>query len=259
MLERGEMIFVGIDIGSTASKVVVRGDKTFRSILPTGWNSKETAEIIKKQLSAEDCHVEDKNVFVVATGYGRISVDYADEIITEISCHGKGGAFLARGDCTVLDIGGQDTKVIHVEKGNVTDFIMNEKCAAGTGKFIEIMANRLGVEINSLFELGQIGKPLPISSICTVFAESEIINYIGEGRKKEDIAAGVIHSVAEKVGLLCQRKEMKNKIILTGGLSGNQHFTNILAAKLKREVGSQQEGRYAGAIGAALFAEERCT
>lgn len=249
------MIYVGIDIGSTASKVVARGEKEFHFTIPTGWNSKETSAAIRRHLSERGVDPATSETIAVATGYGRISVDYADKAVTEISCHGKGGAFLSCGDCTVIDVGGQDTKIINVENGAVSDFLMNDKCSAGTGKFVEIMANRLNVTIDELFDLAQTGAPLPISSICTVFAESEIVNFIGEGRKREDIAAGVVDSVAAKVALLCQRRALLESIIMTGGLSRNEYFAAVLSKKLKQNVSARENGIYAGALGASLIAE----
>lgn len=251
------MDYVGIDIGSTASKVVVRGDKERHFVLPTGWSSKETAKTIRENLLKQEVDVEDTSVRVVATGYGRVSVDFSDKIVTEITCHGRGGRELAGGDCTIVDVGGQDTKVIKVEKGMVTDFLMNDKCSAGTGKFIEIMANRLGVTIDELFQMAGTGKTLAISSLCTVFAESEIINYIGEGRAREDIAAGVIDSVAAKVSQLCRRQTLSDKVILTGGLSHSDYFAGLLSEKVGHNVEPMSFGRYAGALGASLLAEER--
>ncbi|WP_346915981.1 acyl-CoA dehydratase activase [Clostridium sp.] len=251
------MYFIGIDIGSTASKVVVLGDTQLEFVLPTGWNSKETSQLIKEKLLKENIDVSSNEVKVIATGYGRISVDYADKIITEITCHGRGGKELAQKDCTIIDIGGQDTKIITLQKGIVVDFLMNDKCSAGTGKFIEVMANRLGVTIEELFKLATYGKALPISSICTVFAESEIINYIGEGRDRSDIAAGVIDSVVTKVSLLCNRHGLSETLILTGGLSGNQYFTHLLGTKLKKSIVATPRGRYAGALGAALIAQDK--
>lgn len=251
------MYYVGIDIGSTASKVVVEGDKREHFVLPTGWSSKETTEEIKKRLRGMQVDVEEEDTKIVATGYGRVAVDFADYVITEITCHARGGKELAGGDCAIIDVGGQDTKVILVEHGMVSDFLMNDKCSAGTGKFLEIMANRLGVTINELFDMAQQGTVLPISSLCTVFAESEVINYIGEGKKREDIAAGVVDSVANKVAQLAQKKQLGSKVILTGGLSHSEYFTNILSSKLKKEVESEEFGRYAGAFGAALLAKEK--
>lgn len=251
------MYYVGIDIGSTASKVVVEGDKRTHFVLPTGWSSKETTEEIKKRLRDMQVDVESDDTKIVATGYGRVAVDFADYVITEITCHARGGKELAGGDCSIIDVGGQDTKVILVECGMVSDFLMNDKCSAGTGKFLEIMANRLGVTINELFNMAKQGTVLPISSLCTVFAESEVINYIGEGKKREDIAAGVVDSVANKVAQLAQKKQLGGKVILTGGLSHSEYFTQILSAKLKREVEAEEFGRYAGAFGAALLAKEK--
>ena len=236
------MNYVGIDIGSTASKVVVEGDKKEHFVLPTGWSSKETCEKIKNKLLEMGVDVTSDDTKVV---------------ITEITCHARGGRELAGGDCSIIDVGGQDTKVIIVQNGMVSDFQMNDKCSAGTGKFLEIMANRLGVTINELFDMAAAGEVIPISSLCTVFAESEVINYIGEGKKREDIAAGVVDSVANKVVQLAQKKELGDRVILTGGLSHSIYFTGILSEKLDQKVESEEFGRFAGAYGAALLAREK--
>lgn len=255
---KGELMnYVGIDIGSTASKVVVRGAHTMRFVLPTGWSSKETCQTIQKRLEESGIDVLSDATKVVATGYGRVAVDFADYVITEITCHARGGREMAGDDCGIIDVGGQDTKVILVEHGMVKDFLMNDKCSAGTGKFLEIMANRLGVTLQELFQMAESGKVLPISSLCTVFAESEVINYIGEGHKREDIAAGVVDSVAAKVCQLAQRKILPDKVILTGGISNSAYFTKILSEKIGQIVEPTEDGRYAGALGAALLAEEK--
>ena len=167
----------------------------------------------------------------------------------------RGRSYLRNG--TVIDIGGQDTKGIALKNGRVMKLIMNDKCSAGTGKFLEIMANRLGVTINELFDMAAAGEVIPISSLCTVFAESEVINYIGEGKKREDIAAGVVDSVANKVVQLAQKKELGDRVILTGGLSHSIYFTGILSDKLDQKVESEEFGRFAGAYGAALLAREK--
>ena len=251
------MNYVGIDIGSTASKVVARGETQMEFVLPTGWNSKETTRIIQERLKEHNVDVLDETTKVVATGYGRIAVDFADYVITEITCHARGGRELGSDNCGIIDVGGQDTKVILVQNGMVHDFLMNDKCSAGTGKFLEVMANRLGVTLQELFDLAAAGEVLPFSSLCTVFAESEVINYIGEGRKREDIAAGVVDSVAAKVAQLAQRKNLPEQVILTGGLSHSRYFTRILSAKMNQTVTPTDYGRYAGALGAALLAEEK--
>ena len=250
------MYYVGIDIGSTASKTAVRGDKELMFVLPTGWSSKETTGVIRERLLEEGIDVKSDDVKVVATGYGRVAVDFADYVITEITCHARGGREMAGDNCSIIDVGGQDTKVILVSGGMVQDFLMNDKCSAGTGKFLEIMANRLGVTLQELFDMADTGDVLSISSLCTVFAESEVINYIGEGKKREDIAAGVVDSVAAKVSQLAGRKNLADKVILTGGLSNSEYFTRILSEKLGKKVEMTENGRYAGAIGAALLAED---
>lgn len=252
-----KVYYIGIDIGSTASKVCILDEEgnTYYEVLPTGWNSKITARTIKNELEQRIGDLS--NAKVVATGYGRISVEYADKVITEISCHGRGGYELVGCDCSIIDIGGQDTKFINVMNGKAVDFLMNDKCAAGTGKFIEVMANRLGLTIEELFDLARCGKSIPISSLCTVFAESEVINYMGEGRPKEDLAAGVIDSVAQKVVTLVQRKEIQDTVILTGGISNNEFFASRVSEKLGKKATAMPEGRYAGALGAALLAREK--
>lgn len=249
---------IGIDIGSTAAKTVVWADGSVAKAftMPTGWSSMETAESIKEHLSVLGISLQEQ-ASVIATGYGRISVPYADRCVTEITCHGKGAWHLMEQDCVVIDVGGQDTKIITVVKGQVSDFLMNDKCSAGTGKFLEVMANRLGVGILELFELGEKGDPLSISSMCTVFAESEVISYIGQGKKREDVAAGVIRSVVNKVKQLGQRHGIKYPCILTGGLSVTPHFAQKLETALGVPVSNLELGRYAGALGAALISAER--
>ena len=252
--------YTGIDIGSTATKVVVLSDGAVadRFTLPTGWSSKETAGEVSRRLAASGYPVTGETR-VIATGYGRVSVAYAAKTVTEISCHGRGGYALMGRDCTVVDIGGQDTKVITVENGMASSFLMNDKCSAGTVKFLEIMANRLGVDMAELFDMAEKGEPLAISSMCTVFAESEVISHIGAGERREDIAAGVVDSVVNKVGRLCLRHQIRGDVILTGGLCDCAYLVKRLSAKIKAPVHSDPMGRYAGALGAALIACGRKT
>lgn len=251
------MKYVGIDIGSTAAKVCVLDESLHFFNMPTGWSSIETSNIIKDRLLEKGIDVTSEDTKVVATGYGRISVSYADFNITEITCHGRGGRHLFSDNLGIIDVGGQDTKVIVLENGFVKNFLMNDKCSAGTGKFLEIMANRLALSIDDLFDLASRGQVIPISSLCTVFAESEVINYIGEGRKKEDIAAGVVDSVAQKVSQLAKRINLPEDIIITGGLSHIEYFGQILSEKLGQKVNIVENGKYAGALGAALLAKEK--
>ena len=248
------MYQVGIDIGSSAAKVAVmeNGEVIKTLLLNTGFSSKKTAEEIYGILEKDAINKE--NAKYVATGYGRISVPYADDVVTEITCHGKGAYYLFHEDGTVIDIGGQDTKGILLKKGRVMKFLMNDKCSAVTGKFIEVMTNRLGLTQNELSELAKKGSPITISSMCTVFAESEVISLIGKGTPREDIAYGVIESVVMKVVQLIAQVP-SDKYFLTGGLCEDPYVISRLEKALKAPVASVPLARYAGAIGAALMAE----
>ena len=249
------MYYVGIDIGSTASKTVVTGDREMKFVLPTGWSSKETASEIASRLLDQGIDVMSEGVRVAATGYGRVAVDYADFVITEITCHGRGGRELAGNECAIIDVGGQDTKVILIDQGMIQDFLMNDKCSAGTGKFLEVMTNRLGLTQKELSELASQGKDVTISSMCTVFAESEVISLIGKGTSREDIAYGVVESVAVKVAQLISQLDGTN-YFLTGGLCEDEYMISRLSHALKAPVESMPLARYAGAIGAAFFSGE---
>ena len=248
------MLYIGIDIGSTASKVcILEHDKIKNTfIYPTGWSSVKTAEEIRQAI--EKLGMTSSNSKIVATGYGRVSVPYADKTITEITCHAVGAYYLLQEDCTVIDIGGQDTKVITVESGKVTNFSMNDKCAAGTGKFLELMAGTLGFDIDELCTEAEKGSGTTISSMCTVFAESEVISLIGSGKRRKDIAFGVIESITGKVKSLCQKHSDSHNYFLTGGLCDSPFIVERLSEKLSSPVATQKMARYAGAIGAAIMA-----
>lgn len=248
------MYQVGIDIGSSAAKVaVIEGDKVVKTLLlNTGFSSRKTADEIFETLKNDG--ITKENARFVATGYGRISVPYADDVVTEITCHGKGAGYLFQENGTVIDIGGQDTKGISLRNSRIRKFIMNDKCSAGTGKFLEVMTNRLGLTQNELSELAKQGNPITISSMCTVFAESEVISLIGKGTAREDIAYGVIESVVTKVVQLVSQVPGE-KYFLTGGMCDDAYIISRLENALKAPVISAPLARYAGAIGAALLAE----
>ncbi|WP_373897352.1 acyl-CoA dehydratase activase [Haloimpatiens sp. FM7315] len=250
------MHYVGIDMGSTATKVVVmkEDEVKIKFYVPAGWNSVETSEDILRKL--EDMGINKDNSKVVATGYGRVSVPYADKTVTEITCHGRGAYFLCGNDCTVIDVGGQDTKVITVENGMVTDFLMNDKCSAGTGRFLEIMASKLGIGIEDLCRLSMEGGGVTISSMCTVFAESEVISLVAKGKNREDIAFAIVDSIVSKVNSLCLRHSSSKHYFFTGGLCENKYFVEKLSLKLEAKVKTHPLARYAGAIGAALTAKK---
>lgn len=248
--------FIGIDIGSTCAKTIVMDENRqilHRLLQPTGWSSVDTARDIHSKL--EELGIDMTRAAVMATGYGRISVPYADKCVTEITCHGRGTCFVyGRNDLTVVDIGGQDTKLISVESGIVKDFIMNDKCSAGTGRFLEVMANTLGLRPEELCQLAAQGSGTSISSMCTVFAESEVISLIGRGEKKENIAYAVVDSIVKKVASQAGRLSIGKTVCLTGGLCEFAYLCESLGRKLNVQVQTHPDGRYAGAIGAALSA-----
>lgn len=249
--------FVGIDIGSTSAKTIVMDEKQhilMKLLQPTGWSSVDTANEILQKLKTKG--IERENSRIVATGYGRVSVPFADKCITEITCHGIGACFLyGRENLTIIDIGGQDTKLIQTVDGQVTDFVMNDKCSAGTGRFLEVMANTLSMRPNELCELAAKGGGTSISSMCTVFAESEVISLIGQGEARENIAYAVVDSIVNKVAAQAGKLSYGNEeVCLTGGLCGLSYLTEALSRALGVPVQTMEDGRYAGAIGAALKA-----
>ncbi len=248
------MHYVGIDIGSTATKVAVMDEggnlvRTF--VCPTGFSSVDAAARARETL--EDSGFTLDGCAVVATGYGRVAVPYAGKVVTEITCHGRGAAHLFGRDGVVVDVGGQDTKVIALKDGAVKKFVMNDKCSAGTGRFLEIMADRLAVSQAELADLAREGQPTVISNMCTVFAESEVISLVGRGEPRENIANGVIESVVGRVATLAMQSPGE-EYFLTGGLCDNSYVVGRLAARLGKPVDTRPEARYAGAIGAALCA-----
>lgn len=253
------MYYTGIDMGSTCTKLAVLDDGgsiAYKKVVPTGWNCVETAGALLDEL--ETVGIGKKDMRCVATGYGRLSIPFADKRVTEISCHGKGAHFLfGSNDCTVVDIGGQDTKIIALKNGIVQDFVMNDKCSAGTGRFLEIMAGILGVALNEMCELGRrSANHISISSMCTVFAESEVVSLIGRGTPKEDIAFGIVESIVNKVkGQMGHTQHSNGKVYLTGGLCEVPFIIEMLSEKLGTKVFSAPDARFAGAIGAALYAK----
>ncbi len=251
--------YIGIDIGSTCAKTVVLDENeelVFKDVRPTGWSSVDTAESIYKDLQNKG--FINKGSKIVATGYGRVSVPYADKAVTEITCHARGANRIFNDDSlTVIDIGGQDTKIIRTDKGAVTDFFMNDKCSAGTGRFLEVMGATMGLVPTDLCELARSGSAVRISSMCTVFAESEVISLVGKGESKENIAFAIVDSIADKVVSQCSRLiGESDSVCLTGGLCECDYLKEMLEEKLKRKVATSEMGRYAGALGAALCAKQ---
>jgi predicted CoA-substrate-specific enzyme activase len=256
-------IFLGIDIGSrTAKGVLLKDEQLYTAIQPTGLYMQETAEEIYKSLK-ESARLNGAKVdYAVFTGYGRVAVSFNDapsKIVTEISCHAMGAHFLNPSTGTVIDIGGQDSKVIKVDRstGKVLDFAINDKCAAGTGKFLETTSLLLGLGIE---EIGEVAldstKPSQISSQCIVFAESEIISLRAKGEKREDIAAGIHFAVARRIDNLLSRIGKDEDVLFTGGVSRNKGAEAALEETLRVKFSHVDlDTIYAGAVGAALFAK----
>ena len=249
--------YIGIDIGSTCAKTVVldeQGNIAHRLLQPTGWSSVDTAQAIREKL--EEMGIDFADAAVVATGYGRVAVPYAQKTITEITCHARGACRLfGQENLTVIDIGGQDTKIIAVREGAVQDFLMNDKCSAGTGRFLEVMANILALRPQELCDLARGGGGTAISSMCTVFAESEVISLIGRGERRENIAFAVVDSIVQKV--VSQAGKLAGAtgtVCLTGGLCQCAYVREALSRALGQPVHTCDDGRFAGAVGAALSA-----
>ncbi len=254
------MYAIGIDIGSTSAKSIAldeEGQILFSDLQPTGWSSVDTAEAVRKKLEEAGIRIEDAKT--VATGYGRGAVPYADKQVTEITCHALGACriFPDLTDLIVIDIGGQDTKIIRIQDRMVSEFIMNDKCSAGTGRFLEVMATTLGVKPEELFALAAKGTGVEISSMCTVFAESEVISLIGKGEKKENIAHGIVASIVKKVASQADRLiDPSLPLCLTGGLCEAAYISEMLGKELGHSILTDPLGRYAGALGAAVRASK---
>jgi predicted CoA-substrate-specific enzyme activase len=252
----------GVDVGSTQTKAVVLdedGGIAGRSLIPTGANVVAAAEHAFR-LALEGPNIPDTEVgFVVGTGYGRYRVEFGDTQITEIVCHARGAAHLFPRTETVLDMGGQDTKAIRIRPGgDVIDFCMNDKCAAGTGRFLQSAAVALEMDLSELGPAALRGRrPVPISTTCTVFAESEVLSWLAKGKKIEDILAGVHRSIASRSIALLRRVGIEGDVTFTGGVTRNPAMVAVLEELLDLRMNVSEESHYIGAIGAALFAHER--
>lgn len=252
---------MGIDVGSTASKcVIIKDGKDIvaKSLVAVGTGTSGPARAIAEVLENAGMTREEMD-FVLATGYGRNSLDgLADLQMSELSCHAKGAAFLFPEVRTVIDIGGQDVKVIEIENGQMRNFVMNDKCAAGTGRFLDVMARVLEVSVEDLGRLGdESTKEVGISSTCTVFAESEVISQLAVGTDKRDIINGIHKSVAGRVGGLCNRVGVRDLVVMTGGVAQNHGIVKALQSQLGHEIHTSPLTQYNGALGAAIFAYQK--
>ncbi len=252
------MMTVGIDIGSITAKAAVMRDGKILAvrILRTGYNAKNAGDqLFEGIISGLGLNPSDIQR-IVATGYGRKSITFADKAITEITCHAAGARYMNPEIRSVIDIGGQDSKVILLdETGRVKDFAMNDKCAAGTGRFLEVMARALEVEISDFGSLSlSADHPSAISSLCTVFAESEVISLISKGESRNNIIAGIHDSIAARVSAMAGRISWIPPVMMTGGVAQNSGVVRSLEIKIGHSLVVTPNAQLTGAIGAALIA-----
>ena len=262
-MESGTYYVAGIDSGSTSTDVVIldnSGKIASTMIIPTGGGALISADK-SLELAIGKAGIEKGNIArIITTGYGRAYLNRGDDSITEITCHAKGAHYLNPNVRTVIDIGGQDIKAISIDEcGAVKSFLMNDKCAAGTGRFLEMMARTLGLSLEEMSTKGLTWKEnVMISSMCTVFAESEVVSLVAQNKAVEDIVHGLNVSVASKVGALVARLGDKNpgEYMMTGGVAQNQGVVQALEEKLGAKLYICEEAQLCGALGAALFAYE---
>jgi len=266
-----DLIVAGVDVGSLYTKVVLLKPDARKQERPSivsycmnrsgglykGAADKAVGDVLKLAgLQMGDID------YVVSTGYGRHLVSYGGSEITEISCHAYGAKFLFPEAHTVIDIGGQDSKVISVDdKGGVYSFVMNDKCAAGTGRFLEVMAEGLDFGLRQMGELSLLSdKNISLSSTCTVFAESEIISLLSEGYDKGDIAAGIYRAIANRMmALVARNGGVEERVVMSGGVAKSIGMVRALEKRMGTSLLIAEEPQIIGALGAALFAAERAT
>ncbi len=249
----------GVDVGSTQTKAVIineDGEIVSRALVDTGANVILAAEKAYDQCLKDGNIREEEVEYVIGTGYGRYRVTFGNTQVTEISCHARGAVHMFPDTKTVLDMGGQDTKAISVsDTGEIIDFCMNDKCAAGTGRFLGAASSALEIPLDNLGDTAlKAERPVRISTTCTVFAESEVLSWLGKGKKIEDILWGVHQSIASRsVGLL-RRVGINDKVTFTGGVAKNIGMIKALEDSIGLKLNVSEESHYMGALGAALFA-----
>jgi predicted CoA-substrate-specific enzyme activase len=259
-----EKIYAGVDVGSLGTKaLLLRGDTIIsHGLIRTGIDTEENGRnVLKVALDNAGLQWEDLD-YIVATGYGRISAPYANRTVTEITCHGKGAHFLHPKTRTIIDMGGQDCKAIRLdEDGNVNDFAMNDKCAAGTGRFLEVMAATFKVGLEELGPMALRAKEiLPVSSTCTVFAESETVSLLARGENPDSIIKGIHHAIANRVAGMFSRVGVESDVFFSGGVAKNVGMKAALEEVLNaRIVDPEYDPQLVGALGAAVLAKTYAT
>jgi len=260
-------IAAGVDVGSTQTKAVLLLDDNgaggrkivARALIDTGANVVKAAQSAFDRCCAE-AGVPTADVgFVVGTGYGRYKISFGNTQMTEISCHARGAHFLCPGTRTVIDMGGQDSKAISVgASGEVLDFVMNDKCAAGTGRFLANAAEVMGIGLDEIGPLSlKAVRPVKIATVCTVFVESDILSYLAQGKRAEDIMGGVHLAIAKRTLSLARRLTIEPQITMTGGVARNIGMVQALKTVLGQEVQVSPDAHFMGAVGAAIFALEK--
>jgi predicted CoA-substrate-specific enzyme activase len=257
------MIVAGCDVGSLSGEAVIMGDNEIiaHDIMRVRPRPEQTAqEAMDRALAFAHLTLDDID-YCVSTGYGREKIPFADSSISEISCHGRGAHWADPEVRTVIDIGGQDCKVIRVDKfGYMADFTMNDKCAAGTGRFLEGMAKILDVDLGELGPLSlDATSPVPITKTCTVLAQFDVMCMINDGKDRSDIAAGINRAMAERISKMTKKVGIRDKVTITGGVAKNSGVVAGLVGVLGREIAELKgiDPQLIGALGAALFAKER--
>ena len=252
----------GVDVGSTQTKAVIldeSGAIVARALTDTGAYLVRAADRAFQQACVSAGLRREQVGYVVGTGYGRFNVSFGDAQVTEISCHAKGAWALFPATRTVIDIGGQDTKAISVsERGEVLDFAMNDKCAAGSGRFLTNSAEAVGLDVSEIGERSLLAeRPVRLSTVCTVFVESDILSYLAQGKKVPDILAGVHASIAARTVALVRRVGTNAEVTFTGGVSRNIGMRRALEEKLSIALNASDDSHFTGAIGGAMYALER--
>jgi predicted CoA-substrate-specific enzyme activase len=256
--EKRGVLVAGVDVGAATAKAVIldEDDILSSSVISTGSSVAGAGEYVTKEALAKAKRRLEEVRYTVSTGYGRRAVSFAHKALTEIMCHAAGARLLMPTVRTVIDIGGQDSKVIGLgDNGNVSNFAMNDKCAAGTGRFLEVTAGVLEIEISEMGYISLLSKdPCQISSTCTVFAESEIVSLRAEGRSREDLVAGIHKAMAHRVAIMGQPVGYRKDVVFTGGVAKNMGMKKALEEEIGLKVLIPSDPQVVGALGAALLA-----
>jgi predicted CoA-substrate-specific enzyme activase len=253
------LYFAGIDIGSTMTKAVILGERIIASVIgPTGPEQRRLANRVMQEALRQSGLALESITAIVSTGYGRINVPFADKQVTEITCHARGTVSLLPSARTIIDIGGQDSKGIRVDgTGRPTNFIMNDKCAAGSGRFVEVIADSLGVKLQDMGDLSLRSRnPAQISNICTIWAQQEVASRLAEGVPIPDLVAGVHKSLADRVARMVNRIKTEKEVVLTGGGGKNKGLAKALSEELGCSLLLPPEPLITGALGAALVGKD---